>query len=328
MKKIYCALLILCALLCVACSRNTNEPDRPAAAEAPAEATPTPTPTQVPATREPISVEVEAEHTPEADPTEEPVPAPTPEPAEAAEAEPTEAAVPQPTEAPVTDEMLDAGYLDGWFDDAVLVGDSLVGGLSGYVLQERNEGRTCLGHLQLVPASALTLKKALECEQKARGSELKCKGRYMTISEVVTTLEAKRLFIMLGVSDPRWFTPEEMVDTYDQLITLIKAQHPDLEIIIHSIMPMVKDYAGQVNMTYEINKTVNEHMRAYCAEKGITYIELADLVRDEDGFLKYEYSASDYRFHLGKEGKRIWVHCLREYARDAYYAGKWSLEEN
>ena len=37
----------------------------------------------------------------------------------------------------VTDEQLDAGYLDEWLNGSVLVGDSLAAGFSGYVENER-----------------------------------------------------------------------------------------------------------------------------------------------------------------------------------------------
>ena len=248
---------------------------------------------------------------------------------EKAEQEPAEEETPQPVETPVpvTDEQLDNGYLDAWFDDSVLVGDSLVAGLSGYVLQERDKGNACLGKLQLVSASALTLKKAMEAELGERTAELKLRSYYMTISRVVSTLEAKKLFIMLGVSDRRWYTAEELVQAYDTLITAVRAEHPDIAIYVHSIMPMIKDYAKQVEVTSEQNREVNRQLKAYCEEKGYTYLELSDLVRDEEGYLVYDYSANDYRFHLNTKGKKIWVRCLRECAREEYNKGIWHPEE-
>ena len=234
----------------------------------------------------------------------------------------------QTQQAAVTDEQLDGGYLDSFFDGSVLVGDSLVAGLSGYVLSEKEEGKSCLGELQLVSASALTLKKAVEAEQGLRVGELRLRNRYMTVSQVVSTLDAKKLFLMLGVSDPRWFTGEELVAAYDTLIRIVKTEHPDVQIYIHSIMPMVKDYAKQVEVPSEVNRSVNKLLETYCEENGFTYIQLADLVRDEEGYLVYGYSAGDYRFHLNKYGKEIWVRCLREVARNEYEEGIWNPEGN
>jgi hypothetical protein len=239
-----------------------------------------------------------------------------------------EAAESAPQVDPVSDEQLDAGYLDGWFSDSAIVGDSIVGGLTLYVNDERYKNHTCLGDVKLVYASALTLKKAYECEQKKRTPELKLRSKYMTISEVVTTLGVKRLFIMLGASDLRWFSPQEYIAAYDGLIQIVLQDHPDLEIYVHSIVPMVKEYAKQVNLTAEQNIEINNMLREYCKEKGYGFIELSDHIRDDEGFLPRELSAGDYRFHLNSAGKKIWVRCLREYAREEYYQGKWSLGGN
>ena len=236
------------------------------------------------------------------------------------------------TESPaveiVTDEQLDEGYLDAWFDGAVLVGDSLSAGFAGHVQNERYEKHPCLGDMKIVSASALTLKKALECEQRKRVPELKYRGRYMTIADVVAATEAKRLFINLGVSDLRWYTPEELIETYDTLIGIVKESAPEVEIYVHSIVPMIESYAQLVNLTAEQNKDINDRLRAYCEEKGYGYVEMADPVRDENGYLARDCSASDYRFHLNRKGKTLWVRALREAARQAYYDGRWELGGN
>lgn len=224
----------------------------------------------------------------------------------------------------VTDEQLDEGYLDEWFDGSVLVGDSLSAGFAGYVQSERYEKRPCLGDMTIVSASALTLKKALECEQKKRVPELKYRGRYMTIAEVVAATETKRLFIDLGVSDLRWYTPEEFIEAYDTLIGIVKESAPEVEIYVNSVVPMIESYAQMVNLTAEQNRDINQRLRAYCEEKGYGYVEMADPVRDENGYLDRTCSASDYRFHLNRKGKALWVRALRETARQAYYDGKWA----
>lgn len=229
----------------------------------------------------------------------------------------------KPIPETVTDEQLDAGYLDEWFNGSVMVGDSLTAGFSGYVQNERYLKHPCLGDMKIVSASALTLKKAMECEQKLRNRELKYRTRYMTICEVVEATETKRLFINLGVSDVRWYTPEQFIEAYDTLIEIVKAQTPDIEIYIHSIVPMIESYAHSVNVTAEQNIEINEYLKDYCNEKGYGYIEIADPVRDENGYLARDCSASDYRFHLNKKGKEFWVRSLREMARQQYYEGKW-----
>ena len=259
-----------------------------------------------------------------------PVPTATPAPAATETASPAESsaeAEPDPTIPPVSDEQLDEGYLDAWFDDSLMIGDSIAGGLRVYVMNERANDRPCLGSMRIVGVSGLTLQKALTGETKDTTGQVLFRSRFMTISEVVEITHAKRLFLMMGVRDLEWYSPERLIDVYNRILSIVKANYPDLKIYIHSIMPTLKFYAEGVNLTYAGNKKANELLRAFCEENGYTYIELADLVRDEDGFLKYEYSGPDYSFHPNDIAKAIWVRLLRTCARDEYYAGIWKPEE-
>ncbi len=299
-------LLILCLLLCLSCANVGTGQEAGLSSPAPAD-TQVPDPTAAPS------------QTPQTEP-----PAAVPDGQSAAVPDET----PAPTVAPISDGDLDAGALDAWFEGSVMIGDSLVSGLSAYVLSETDKGHVCLDGMQLVGASALTLKKAAAAERHEREAELKFRKHYLTASEIVDEVQAKRLFIMLGVSNLRWFGIDELIEVYGQFIDAVRADHPDLKIYVHSLMPMVKDYAAQVGVDYETNKAANERLRAFCEEHGYVYLELADLVRDGDGYLKYEYSAQDYRFHLNNAGKAIWVRLLRSCARDEYYAGTWKPEDH
>ena len=169
-------------------------------------------------------------------------------------------------------------------------------------------------------------RKKAPAEKKETTGQVLFRSRFMTISEVVEITQAKRLFLMIGVRDLEWYSAEKLVSVYDQLISIIKTDHPDLRVYVHSVMPTVKDYARQAHLDYETRKTTNEKLRSLCEEKGYTYLELSDLVCDEEGFLKYEYSGKDYSWHPNDLGKAIWVKLLRSCARDEYYAGIWKPE--
>lgn len=303
--------LILCLSLLPGCQKGEAQTAAPASTQAPE----TTLPTAEAVAEVPAEVSAPVLKTPE--PTLAPMQAP----------EQTAAPTAAPTRMPVSDEQLDSGYLDSWFDGAVLVGDSLVAGLSGYVTNERANKTPCLGDMKLVSASALTLKKAVECERQERVAELKYKTTYMTVSQVVSATEAKRLFVMLGVSDLRWYSAQELIEQYGALLELVKAEHPDIKIYIHSLMPMIEDYARQVELDGETRRSANRELKAFCEAQGYTYLELGELVCDEQGYLIPDYSAQDFRFHLNSRGKALWVRLLREQAREEYEQGLWTLEE-
>lgn len=249
-------------------------------------------------------------------------PTATPAPTWGEEAAQTEEA--DPTPDPVDDAQLDAGYLDEWFDGSVMIGDSIVAGLSNFVQNERYQKHTCLGEMKFASASAFTLKKAMQCEKKQRVGELLFRGKYMTISEVVSSVQAGRAFIMIGASDLRWFTVDEFIEAYDSILEIVAQSNPETRIYITSVVPMVKEYADTVKVNAEQNRELNQSLQAYCQEKGYGYVEIADYVRDEEGYLDRQYSASDYRFHLNGKGKTHWIRSLREIARQEYYEGEWT----
>ncbi len=306
--------ILLCLLFCLSCGTAQTAGD-PASSIEPSETAPAPS--EAAETSAPVA-------DPEAAETE------TPQPDGTAPADPSAAptATPVPTLAPVSDEQLDEGYLDAWFDNSVMIGDSIVDGMNRYAANERDQGRPCLGKMRIVGSSGLSLKVAVLAERKEIPGKVIFRSRYMTISQVVEATQSKRLFLMFGTRDIEWYTAEELIDVYGEIISIVKADHPDLRVYVHSLMPTIKSFALSVNQDYETNKAANEKLRAFCEENGYTYLELADLVRDEEGFLKYEYSAIDYSFHPNDLARAIWVKLLRSCARDEYYAGIWKPEDN
>ena len=246
---------------------------------------------------------------------------------ETPEAAAAETPTPEPTLKPVSDEQLDEGYLDAWFDDSVMIGNSIVAGLGRYVTGGRNKNCPCLGKMRIVGVSGLTLRIALAAEQKKTNGALIFRSRFMTVSEVVEATQAKRLFILVGVRDRESYSEDELIAAYDAFISAILENHPDLRIYVHSITPTLKEFAMSVRQTADMNRSVNERLRAFCEEKGYTYLELADLIRDDEGYLKFEYSGKDYSFHPNDTARAIWVKLLRSCARDEYYAGIWKPEE-
>lgn len=233
---------------------------------------------------------------------------------------------PSPTLRPVSEQELAEGYLDGWFDDSVLVGDSIASGLNMFVTRERDSQPGYLGNLRIIGTSGMTIRGALAAEQGKRKGQVLYRSQFRTISNVVEITGAKRLLLMIGVRDLEYYTIEELIAAYGELISLIKADHPDLKIYVHSLMPTLKSFAMDVGVSYETHKKANEALKAYCEAQGYTYIELADYVRDEDGFLRYEYSGPDYSFHPNDLAKAIWVTVLRQCARAEYEAGLWQPE--
>ena len=257
---------------------------------------------------------------PTASPTPEPTPTATPT------SVPTPTAVPTPV--PVSDEALQSGALDSFFNDSVLIGDSMTAGFSHYVLAQREDGGVCLGNMKCIGQSGLFLKHAYQMEIGERSPVLPYRGRNYCVSDLVQTLGTKTLYLLLGVNDAYVFqsTVEEELLCFDEIIRKTREKSPGVQIVLITIPPVLKSYARDYACDPHFNLDVNAALYRYCEENGFGVVELAARLRDEDGYLD-RTCCSDDKFHLNQDGDALWLAALREYARTQYETGAWTPEE-
>lgn len=282
-------------------------------------------PTQTPDTTEPSYTEEPAE-TAEASFTPEPTETPSPEPTEAPTPEPTEAPTPEPTVEPVTDESLQEGMLDAFFDDSVLIGDSLTVGFSGYINGIREREGACLGTMEFVGKSALFLEKAYNIEIGKRAAELEYHGHSYSISDLVQVTGARTVYLLFGVNDIYNNPVEDNIMFYREIVDRIWEKSPDVRIVLTTVPPVIASYASHFGYSADYNKMLNDALRIFCAERDIGLVELAERVRTENGYLEPTY-CSDEKLHLNNKGRERWLEALREYARSCYESGLWTIPE-
>lgn len=265
------------------------------------------------------SVQQAASPAPTASPTPDPTPTAVPTPV------PTPTAVPTPV--PVSDEELQNGALDSFFNDSVLIGDSMTAGFSHYILAQREEGE-CLGNMKCIGQRGLFLIYAYQTEIGKRAPGMSYRGQNYSISDLVQELGVKTLYLMLGVNDGYAYNSpiEDIILHFDEIIRNTLEKSPDVQIVLITIPPVLKNYARLYSCGPNFNIDVNEALHRYCEENGFGFVELAALLRGEDGYLKLAY-CSDESFHLNYDGDALWLAALREYARTQYEAGTWTPEE-
>lgn len=235
---------------------------------------------------------------------------------------------PTATPTPVSDEALQSGALDSFFNDSVLIGDSMTVGFSHYVLAQRKECGVCLGNMKCIGQSGLFLKHAYQMEIGDRSPVLPYRGRNYCVSDLVQTLGTKTLYLLLGVNDAYAFqsTVEEELRCFDEIICKTREKSPGVQIVLITIPPVLKSYARDYACDPHFNVEVNEALYRYCEENGFGVVELAARLRDEDGYLDQTYCGDD-KFHLNQKGDVLWLAALREYARTQYETGAWTPEE-
>ena len=221
------------------------------------------------------------------------------------------AITPAPTLEPVTDEMLATGRFDGYFDGTVFLGDSLTVSLYNYCLKQRREDEHFLGDAQFLAAVGMSVRMAsydnrnlLQYEERAVGT-----------TEGLLKMNAKRVFVMLGVNDFAGKYPEATLQYFEAMIDAIQQKCKGTEIVVQGVLPVSEEFCRQRHVSVEDWNGFNLLLEQLCVDKGVRYFSFAEQMMDENGYLSADLT-SDGMCHINKEGTAIWVKSLRRFAAE------------
>lgn len=187
---------------------------------------------------------------------------------------------------------------DGYFADAVFVGNSRTQGLQMY---GGVTGTTFWTNVGLTVSDVFT-------KQIAQvGSQ------WLTVADALKQASYSKVYIMLGMNELGWVYESVFKDDYGRIIDTIQESHPDATIYVQSIIPVShwKETSDSDNGTYtnanviRLQKTLVE----LCGEKGVNYVNVAEVMQDTDGCLFAE--ATQDGTHLTPEYCKIWMDYLR-----------------
>jgi len=134
----------------------------------------------------------------------------------------------------------------------------------------------------------------------------------LTIPEALAQLDPApaRIVITLGMNSVSWSKEESYIEYYGQLIDVLRAGCPSSDIIIQTITPVTKTYEEGKRGIYNSNINRFNALAAGLAEsKGVYFLNTAELLKDEDGYLKEEYSSGD-GLHESEAAYRQWIEYL------------------
>lgn len=253
-----------------------------------------------------------------------PVPTETPDPTEAPTPSPSPVPTPEPTPAPtpepITEERLASGEFDSYFDDALLIGDSLTEMLSGYVRGRRETEPGLLGSVQMFGVKGMNVKIACQDLASPGDRTYRYRGKAVSITELINACGPKRVFIMLGVNDVADRPFETVSGQFAQLIDAIREKCPDTEIVMMGVLPITRQYCRMKGVEIAYFNSFNEVLSDVCAEHGVSFLDFSKELMDANGYLDPALSC-DEQFHLSRAGEDIWIHALRRYAAQQMYPG-------
>lgn len=199
-----------------------------------------------------------------------------------------------------------------FFNDTVFVGDSVSLKLNLYVSAQRKNDSNFMGTAQfLTPGSY-----GSGNELKELGSENSVHPNYngneMYLADAIEAMGAKKVFIMLGMNDIAVYGNDGAVKNMESVLAQIKEKNPETTIYVQSMTPIVST-AQTGSLTNENLDIYNAGLKAMCEQNGYIYLDVASVMKDNEGNLIREYCSDpdNMGVHFTDEGCKTWIHYLR-----------------
>lgn len=166
-----------------------------------------------------------------------------------------------------------------FFEDAIFIGDSISLGI-------KNSGT--------IPAKNMLAEKNVGID-----SVLNDKAVYFTTgSEKKTLFQAipekvpnpAKIYVLLGLNGMPGYDNDYHIGLYGKLIDRLKESYPEAQIYVQSLTPMTQnsDYVKKFSQKKidEFNVLIEEMAK----EKSIYYLNIQEVLKDENGYLRQEYA--------------------------------------
>lgn len=129
----------------------------------------------------------------------------------------------------------------------------------------------------------------------------------------VTSSQPAKVFVLIGTNDLAFGKSVDHVsENHKKIVNRIKAESPKTRIYMQSVLPV--DEAIHYTRPNASILEINKRLKQYCAEAGITYIDLVPVFTDENGKLNKKYSNDG--LHLNGEGYLQWVKAIKKYIEE------------
>lgn len=190
-----------------------------------------------------------------------------------------------------------------FYDDSVIIGDSLA-----YFLWQYESLNDQLGDISFHTRQGVSLYSLV-----AYFKNMYFEGEEMYIEEIISRLDASRVYIMIGCLD--FQVPEHtslLMKNWEKLFDKIEAKTPDKEIVVVSNIPCYT--TEKMPTQFNINQAeAAPKIKQLTAERGHGYLDLGYYIQDHLGRMPAIYQKDE--FHMNDAGNLVWVKLLRFYAQ-------------
>ena len=122
--------------------------------------------------------------------------------------------------------------------------------------------------------------------------------------------QPRQLFLMIGVNDLLFSSPEKILRNYQKIIEQVKSKSEATELYLQSLLP-VNNQVRNTQIRNEDILLVNQGLQKLAQQHQLTYIDLHPHFQDEQGHLKAEFTVDG--IHLNGNAYLIWKEVLKKH---------------
>lgn len=185
---------------------------------------------------------------------------------------------------------------DSYFSDAVFIGDSRTVGLHDY------GGLNDSTFYATVGMNIYNLWTEKFCEVD---------GEKVTLEEALKAKQYGKIYFQIGINEMGRGTLDGFMTAYEESVKKFGELQPDAVIFVQGIMKVAKEKSDKDPIFNNVGiEQRNERIAALADGKNIFYLDMNEVVCDEEGNLKSSLTFDDIHLYGSKYG--IWVDYLKE----------------
>ncbi len=237
--------------------------------------------TEVPSTNSPVTTVPVVTDAPITEPPATEPPATEPPETEPVVVDPFNAPVPEGTKKDIS-----------WFDDAVFIGDSRIGGFQLVA---------GVWNAEYITFPGMTVKYFFDYDFYPLN------GENVTAKEALQSLGTnyKKVYINLGLNELGWAFFSVYYNKLGEIVDTIRAFNPNADIYLITVMPVSEQRSKQVYYeSLENVAAINELIAQVAREKKVYYVDVDSIFRDAKGYLPEGYASDGV--HLNRDPIMTW----------------------